>query len=383
MEHGGVVHSERRNLTAAERRETPMTTTKTLPGSAAAALVAALSIAAGTASATSPPTLTAGQGCSVQCVSKAAVTVTATSAKVELATTVPANLKVTVGKQQSGNGGGFVANRAKTVLVSASSSHRTAYFLELEPDTTYAIVVKATDLQGRSSSRSGTFKTLPIKTTGVAKPGGIASNVGCSDQCIEKALVSQQKPDAERARIDVATTAPAKIRIDVSRDKPVETAGGPAQFDIVSSQQTTGFVRAWAPVVGGLGYGTRYYVVVRAKDTNGHVSFRQGSFRTVSATATVTLHRIKVLNDGDKVGKGELFFSLFVNDDFLWGTGLRKLSSGDVTSVNAAGSSRPGLPFQVSANGDAEFEMSMYGEECDSILKKNCKQEANATHSFD
>jgi hypothetical protein len=97
----------------------------------------------------------------------------------------------------------------------------------------------------------------------------------------------------------------------------------------------------------------------------------------------VTLHRIKVLNDGDKVGKGELFFSLFVNHDYLWGTGLRKLSSGDFTTVNPAGSTRPGVSFQVSANGDAEFEMSMYGEECDSILKKNCKQEANATHSFD
>ncbi len=45
-----------------------MTTTKTLLGSLAAAAVAALSIAAGTASAESPPTLTAAQGCSVQCV---------------------------------------------------------------------------------------------------------------------------------------------------------------------------------------------------------------------------------------------------------------------------------------------------------------------------
>jgi hypothetical protein len=360
-----------------------MTTTRTLLGSIAAALVAALSIAAGTASATSPPTLTAGLGCSVQCVSKAAVTVTATSAKVELATTVPANLKVTVSKTQGGNGGGLVANQAKTVSVAASSTHRTAYFLELEPDTTYSIIVRATDLQGRSSSRSGTFKTLPFKTTGVAKPGGIASNVGCSEQCIKRALVSQQKPDAERARIDVATTTPAKIQIDVSRDKPVQTAGGLAQYDIVSSQRTTSFVQAWAPLVGGLDYGTRYYVVVRAKDANGHVSVRQGSFRTVSATATVTLHQIRVLNDGDKVGKGELFFSLFVDDDYLWGTGLRKLSSGDLTPVNPTGSTRPGVAFEVSANGDAEFRMSMYGEECDAILKKNCQQEAGATHSFD
>jgi hypothetical protein len=359
-----------------------MRTTRTLLGSAAA-LVAALSVTVGSASAVSPPVLTAGQGCSVQCVSKAAVTVTATSAKVELATTVPANLRVTVGKQQSGNGGGFVANQAKTVIVTATSPHRVAYFLQLEPETTYAIVVKATDLQGRSSSRSGTFRTLPIKTTGVAKPGGIASNVGCSAQCITKALVSQTKPDASRARVDVRTSTPAKIRIAVSRDKPVQTAGGLAQYDVVSGQQTPGYVQAWAPLVGGLDYGTRYYVVVRAKDANGHVSIRQGSFRTVSATATVTLHRIKVLNDGDKVGKGELFFSLFVDYDYLWGTGLRKLSSGDLTPVNAPGSSRPGFSFDVPANGAAKFKMTMYGEECDAVLKKNCQQEAGAAHSFD
>ena len=30
------------------------------------------------------------------------------------------------------------------------------------------------------------------------------------------------------------------------------------------------------------------------------MNVRQGSFRTVSATATVTIHKIKVVNDGDK-----------------------------------------------------------------------------------
>ncbi len=125
-----------------------MTITRTLISTVLAALAAALSITAGTASATSPPVLTAGQGCSVQCISKAAVTATASAAKVELATTVPANLKVTVGKQAIG-----APPTAKTVTVSAYSSHKTAYFLGLEPDTTYTISVRAMDLQGRSSIR--------------------------------------------------------------------------------------------------------------------------------------------------------------------------------------------------------------------------------------
>jgi hypothetical protein len=365
-----------------------MTITKTLLGFAAAALVAALSVAAGTASATSPPpTITAGQGCSVQCVSKAAVTVTATSAKVELATTVVASLKVTVSKPASGENGGLVLNQAKTVSVSAYSPHKVAYFLSLEPDTTYAISVRATDLQGRSSVRSGTFKTLPIKTTGIGGPGTLDSGLGCSRQCITKALVSQSRPDGTTARLDIRTSTTAHVQIDVSRDKPVQLAGGGlAQYDVVSRQWTPSPAKEWAPLVAGLDYGTKYYVVVRARDSQGRVSFRQGSFRTVSATATIMLHKIKVLNDGDKGSNtGELFFHLWLGDDqhATWATGLRKLDSGDLTNVNPSGTSRPGFSFQVSANGDAEFSMAMNADECDKVLKKNCILEGGTKRNFD
>jgi hypothetical protein len=355
-------------------------TGKTLIHSLAAAAVLALSIAASTATATSPPGLSAGPGCSAQCISKAAVTTTATSAKVVLATTVLAHLKVTISEPLApGNGAGLAANTARTVSISAFSPSRTAYFANLKPDTKYTIVVRATDLQGRSSTRSGSFRTLPIKTTGHGGPGTIDSGVGCSQQCITKALVSQKAPHGTKATIDIRTSTTAHVQIDVSRDKPVALAnGGLAQYDVVSQQSTPSPTKAWTPTVSGLDYGTRYYVVVRARDNQGRVSLRQGSFRTVSATATVTLHHIKVLEDGDKVGKGELFFRLWHGDDVLpsWGTGLRKLNSGDVTNVNAPGSSRPGWSFQVSANGDAEFYMKMLGEECDAVLKKNCILEA-------
>ena len=360
-----------------------MTLTRTLLSSVAAALVAALSIAAGTASATSPPTFTAGQGCSIQCISKAAVTATATSAKVELATTVPANLEVTVGKQATGGNGGFVANQAKTVSVSANSPLKTAFFLNLEPDRTYAISVRATDLQGRSSVRSGSFKTLPYKTTGHSGSNTLDTGLGCSQQCITKALVSQKQPDGTSARIEIKTSTTAHLQIDVSRDEPTKLAnGGVAQYDVVSRQWTGADRKSWTPQVAGLDYGTKYYVVVRARDAQGRVSMRQGSFRTVSATATVTFHRIKVLNDGDKVGQGELFFSLWLNDQRMWGTGLRKLSSGDTTNVNPPGSTRPGFMVQLSANGDAEFSLDVVGEECDELRKKNCLQEAGAYHTF-
>jgi hypothetical protein len=364
-----------------------MISRRTLSSSIAATLSAALSIAAGTASATSPPVISAGPGCSVQCISKAAVTAHATAAKVELATTVPAHLKVTVSRQATGGNGGLVAGQpTKTVHIPSTSPLKLAIFLGLEPDTVYRISVWATDFQGHASVRHGTFKTLPIKVTpGVGGPGTIDSGLGCSQQCIVKALVSQKQPDGTTARIDIRTTTTAHIQVDVSRDKPEQLAGGGlAQYDVVSRQWTPSPTKEFAPAVAGLDYGTKYYVVVRARDSQGRVSFRQGSFRTVSATATITLHRIKVLNDGDKGSNtGELFFSLFVNHDVLWSTGLRKLDTGDTTNVNAPGSSRPGLMFQVPANGDAEFEMDMVGEECDAVRKKNCVREAFAMHTFD
>jgi hypothetical protein len=346
-----------------------MTSTRTLLSSLAALLVAALSVAAGTAQATSPPVLTAGPGCSVQCISKAAVTAHATAAKVELASTVPASFKVTVSKQAAGGNGGLVANQAKTVNISANSPVKLAIFLGLEPDTTYAISVRATDLQGRSSVRHGTFKTLPIEVTpGVGGPGTLDSGLGCSQQCIVKALVSQKQPDGTTARIDIKTSTTAHIQIDVSRDRPTQLAGGGlAQYDVVSRQWTPSPTKEWAPSVSGLDYGTKYYVVVRARDNQGRVSFRQGSFRTVSATATITLHRIKVLSDGDKIGKGEMDFVLYVEDEVVWVTGVRKLNSGDTTNVNPSGSSRPGLPVQVSANGDAEFTLELIGRDWDNF----------------
>jgi hypothetical protein len=344
-----------------------------------AALLAALALGASTAHAGGGPTITAGPGCSVQCITKALVTVTSTSAKVELATTVPAHLLVSVAKQtHGGTTGGLTASLTKSVSVSAFSPLKTAFFLGLEPDTTYAITVRATDLSGRRTYRKGTFATLPVKTSGHAAGNGLDSGLGCSAQCIQKALFTQKPPAASIADVDLRVAVDAQIQVVVSRDKPAQTPNGPAQFDVVSSQQSPGFVRSWQTQVGGLAPGTVYHVVVRAKDRQGRMSVRQGTFKTVPAHAVVTIHRIKVLNDGDKGrNKGELYFRLWVGDDVLarWGSGWTKLGSGSVLTVRHD-STRPGFIFSVPANGDGAFEMKMLGEECDAVLKKNCIIEA-------
>ena len=360
---------------------TPVTTSLKL---VATVLVATLALAAGTASAGGGPIISAGTGCALECIEQALVTATATSATVELETSVLAHLTVSITKQTAPTTtGGLVAAQTKTVHISAFSPNRTASFAGLEPDATYAIVVKATDLKQQSAYRKGTFKTLPVKTQGHAGPTMLDSGLGCAAQCIEQALFSQARPAASIAKLDVRTSTEAKIQIVVSRDKPVATAGGPAQFEVVSNQSSSGLTRSWQTQVGGLMPGTRYWAVVRAKDVEGRMSFRQGSFRTVSASAIVTLHKLVILNDGDKGrNKGELHFRYFGAGKALGSNGgFQKIRSVSTVAVKVAGQNRPGLTMLLPANGGAKLAVHVLADECDAALKKNCVVEAGGIGS--
>ena len=345
-----------------------------------AAAVVMLALATGTASADGGPIISAGTGCAVQCITKAVVTPTSTTATVELETTVPARLTVSITKQTPGTTtGGLTAQLTKTDHIWAFARHPKASFDDLEPDTTYAIVVKATDLMQQTASQKGTFKTLPVKAQGPVGPSTLDSGLGCAAECIETALFTQVKPAASIANIDLRTSTEAKIQLIVSRDKPVATAAGPSQFDIVSNQSSPGRTRAWRTQVGGLLPGTRYWAVVRAKDAEGRMSIRQGSFRTVSAHALVTLHKIKVLNDGDKRSKGELYFEYLHDGTSTAGRDWEKIDDGDVVDVKVRGTSRPGLNLLLPANGDAKLTVKVFAQECD---ERKCVMESGASSGF-
>lgn len=335
-------------------------------------VAASLTLATGAAAAP-PPVFSAGTGCAVQCIEKALVVPTATSARIELKTTVLAHLTVTIEKKVvPGTTGGLVAPQARTVTIHAFHPVKVANFDGLQPATTYAIVVKATDLKGQKASRSGTFATLPVQTQFEPPVGGFDSGLGCAAQCIEKALFTQSKPAASIAALDVRTATDAKIRVVVSRDKPVATADGPSQLDIVSSQASPGLTSSWQTQVGGLLPGTTYHAVVRATDAQGRTAIRQGSFRTVSATAIVTLHKLKVTGDGDKRSKGELAFRYYRDgDERAWSGSFKRIRSVSVVGVWLRGTSRPGFSMSFPANGDAKLDVKVVGEECD-VLFKNC-----------
>jgi hypothetical protein len=343
------------------------------------AIAAALAAAAGTARADDGgPQITAGTGCVVQCVKKAAVTATASGAKVELETTVVTVVTVWVARQATGNApaGTLTASQAKVVkLYLPAGATRTASFDGLEPDTTYAIGVKATDVHGKSSTRTGTFKTLPVKANGLGGPDTLDSGLGCSVECITTALFRQAPPSGSIASVDLKTATDAKIELTVTRE-----------YSVVSTQSSPGFVREWKTQVGGLLAGTSYGVNVRATDRQGRVAERHGSFRTVSATALVTIHKIKIVNDGDKgKAKGELYFRYFFAGHEHGNYGFRKLGSGAVIDAKVAGTSRPGVFYRFPANGDAKLDVHVSAEECDGhTYMKNCEveQDLSGQHTY-
>lgn len=343
--------------------------------------VAAALALTGASAAAPGPIITVGTGCAVQCVKKALVAATATSATVELETTVLAHLKVTVAELPTGGtAGGLVVPTARTVSISAFAPGKKASFSNLRPETTYSIVVGATDLKGQSSSRKGTFATLPVKAKDHGGPTTFDSGAGCAAQCIQRALFTQAQPAATIARLDVRAAVDAKIRLTVSLDRPVPTAAGPSQLRIVSKQSSPGLTRSWQTQVGGLMHGTRYWAVVRATDAQGRTSIRQGSFRTVSATAVVTLHKLRVVADGDKgANRGELYFRYYGGGEQQAGSpGWEKIGSGSVVPVRIWKQPRPGYTMTFPANGDATFDVRVVAEECDALLMKNCLIQASS-----
>jgi uncharacterized metal-binding protein len=354
-----------------------MTRTSILITSALTALAVALAVAAGTARADDGPQITAGNGCAVQCVKQAIVTPTAGSAKVQIETTVTAYVTVSVKKQSSGGStGSLTTSQEQVAHVAVPGGHmRTVVFSGLEPDTVYAIAVKARDAQGQSSTRTGSFKTLPVKTTVAGGPDTLDSGVGCSVKCVTKVLFRQAPPDGTVASIDVQTSTDAEIKVAVASDNEF--------FQLLSVQSSPGFVRTWKVQVTGLLPGTSYYVRVRATDRQGRAFDRQWLFHTVSATALVTIQKIKIVADGDKgSAKGELSFRYFFGGVEKGSYGFVRLGSGDVISARIQNTSRPGVIYRFPLIGNARLHVGVSAEECDGVIFKNCTVEASGSNRF-
>ena len=347
------------------------TTTITRAALALAASIAVVLAGAATATADGGPVLGAGGGCALQCIQKALVTTISTAAKVELRTSVPTKIVVTARRQSST--GGLVAGPPDASATGQTLRiERTLFLVGLEPKTTYRITVSATDGQGHTASRSGTFETLPVATAiDLGGAGGLFSGLGCSAQCIEKAVPTAIGPTA--AVFEVKTDWPARIRLIVGRD--------PAVQQVVSDTQSAGLVTSWTTGASPLDPGTEYFVSVRATDADGRMATVWGSFKTAERHVRVTLWKVKVINDGDKGrARGEMHFDYWGGGQWFFGEGgFHKRRSGDTFTVRALGTTRPGVMMLLPANGPSPMvDIRAYAEECDGVAMYACELESTS-----
>ncbi len=334
--------------------------------------LAALALASGTAAAPpvpGPGQVTAGTGCSVHCIVKALVTPTASYANVAIETSVPTKIQV-IAFRAAGPGADA------TVHSSILATQRSVFLPGLKPDTTYQIYVKATDAQGRSEARQGSFKTRKVESAVDTGIGNIKSNVGCSVQCVRKALFTHV--GGTDATIEVETNEPAKLQVMLSPDAPIQESWGPRFSFIERSVSSQALVTKWTGHLGALRPGTKYHVIVSATDAQGQSAYQTGTVRMDDRKVRITLLKIKVISDADKgsANEGEIKFDHRIGDEVFGHADFRRIGSG--ATINVAGrDGRPGVLAVLVANGtDPEFNLRTIGAECDWQLIKNCVLES-------
>lgn len=334
----------------------------------AASVVAALALCA--AATAGGPTISAGYGCAVACIESALVTPTASSASVEVKTSVPASVTVTAAPLDA-ELGLATGTAPKHISVAPFLTNRTVILSGLEPETTYRIVVSAKDLQGRVQTRSGTFTTRKVEVAVDLPDMGLSAGLGCKADCIEKGTLTSDPDVPGRARLELVSTVPATFQVNLV----VKTIAG----DVLDQRVlATGSRKTrYTATLDRLLTGTTYAVTAKAIDERGQAWVEQGTFRTRSALATVTLHRIVVIDDGDKgANRGEIALDFYVDGSYEWNRGFHKQSSGDTILPTAPGTSRPGVMVTVSADRRRAVELELGGVECDGQLMKNCVREA-------
>jgi hypothetical protein len=351
-----------------------MTRTARIAKVLAASVVAALALCA--AATAGGPTISAGYGCAVACIESALVTPTASSASVEVKTSVPASVTVTASRLDA-ELALATGTAPKHVSVAPFLTTRTVLLPGLEPETTYRIVVSAKDLQGRVQTRSGTFTTRKVKVAVDLPAPGLSAGLGCKADCIQRGTFTADEQVPGRARLELEASVPATFVVRLYATKTPNILLD--QRTISTASRKT----AYSTTLDGLLTGTRYGVTAWATDANGNTHVEYGSFRTRSAEALVTVHKIAIVADGDKgVNRGEISLDVAVQDDHLWSMGFRRLSSGDTFAPKFAGTSRPGVWTPVNVDGLREIELSAGGVECDGhVFLSGCMREAGLVGS--
>jgi hypothetical protein len=155
----------------------------------------------------------------------------------------------------------------------------------------------------------------------------------------------------------VETDTPARLTVKVSDQAPGSIDGMPWIPNPDYFGQTWNRYTAFTFELDGLAAGTLHHILVTATDSEGRVAYRLGTFRTLAPpplppavqgrTVKVTFFKVKIKNDADKPGKGEILLSFWVGDDQVHSTNsYKKLGTGQ--------SYRPPLTAHTLSSADGE-----------------------------
>jgi hypothetical protein len=271
-------------------------------------------------------------GCNHQCIYRAKLSTGYSSPDVglDVGTTVPALVKVYLSQNPplaDLDGNPTFGTAPKATSPNGVKSWKTS-LTGLAPTTKYFIIVKATDGNGHSAYRHGSFRTVtPVQQDGGFAVGG--DKPGCGAGCMTKATVTPGD-GSDPAKVVVRTNLPATFELMLSQNKWTTKDGHP-HFDKKDVWNSSGLEhsKAWDHEVSGLQPSTRYYGIITATDANGKRDYATGSFVTDGVDVLITMHYIHVDGDGDdgKLNKGELSFAWGVGEHTTGVRGERDMAS--------------------------------------------------------
>jgi hypothetical protein len=299
-------------------------------------------------------TITAGDGvggCANDCIVSALLrkNLQSPNLALDVVTDTPATIRVYVSDTppQIDDEGASFGDADPIDTSPAGSTEWTAQLQPLEADTTYYIILTATDADDDVSREHGSFHTV----TPLDGPDGIVlESPGCGGQCITSAVLT---PGADHTtkHLEVTTSTPATLQVSVDLDPPTFDGDVPS-FDDADVWLNSGLelIDTWSTDIPGLWGDTDYHIIVRADDAEGRTSFRVGEFHTAKPPTVdigLTLIGLTVDNDGDKVGRGELSFGWAVGEDDVAYKGESKVDDGEWVTFPTSGSYWPVHDYSV------------------------------------
>ncbi len=199
-------------------------------------------------------------------------------------------------------------------------------------------------------------------------PVGLGSGLGCAAQCIKQALVT---PSMTGGSLEVKTDTPARIKIWVSDQAPASIDGMPWIPNPDDYLETWNYYVQHTFSLDSLTAGTTQHILVTATDHEGRTAYRLGTFRTLDPpplppavhheegqSVKVTFWKVKILNDADNPGKGEISFRFCAGGDC---GGPGEMPS---TKLNT-GQTYTAFETRIVQDVGDDIELVVHGEESD------------------